>query len=238
MPGPQLKQNRDLPQQRLTIVIIITGIVLILVAVIMIPYIGQSFSSQGEIIQPPLVSRPSPHGSAIGDPNAPLVIEEYTDFSCSHCRTFAFSRAEEITAKYVATGKVYFVFNSVGNMLGHPNSVYAAEAAYCAGDQGQFWQYHDLLFANQTALFSNINRKIDRPLTAIAEALGLDLEQFQACLEQDGALPQIQEDQVEAFQANIFETPSFTLNGVLFEGDWTKGELETAIEAALADITP
>lgn len=238
MPVRQEKHNRNHLHQRLNVVIIITGIVLILVAVLMIPFIRQAISTQGDIILPPLIPRPKPDGSAMGDPDAPVVIAEYTDFGCSHCRTFAFTRAGEIAAKYIATGQVYFIFNSIGNMLGHPNSVVAAEAAYCAGDQGQFWPYHDVLFANQTALFSNINRKIDSSLTAIAEALGLDLDQFQACLAQDIFIAQVQADQTEAFQVGIFETPSFTINGELFEGDWTKGELEAAIEAALANTAP
>lgn len=238
MPVRQVKQNRNHPQQPLNFVIIITGIVLILVAVLMIPLIRQSFFSQSDIILPALVDRPNSNGSAMGDPNAPVVIAEYTDFGCSHCRTFAFTRAEQIVAAYIATGQVYFIFNSIGNMLGHPNSVVAAEAAYCAGEQGKFWQYHDVLFANQTDLFSNINRKIDPSLLAIAKALGLNLDNFQACLAQDRFIAQVQADQMEAFQVGIFETPSFTINGELFEGDWTRGELETAIEVALANTAP
>jgi protein-disulfide isomerase len=233
----QRKPNSQ-QQRRLNILVIISGGVLILAALVMTPFFKNVLSSQREYIYPLSQARPLANGNAMGNPNAPVVIQEYSDFGCSHCRTFAFTKAEEIAAQYVTNGQVYFVFNSVGTMLGHPNSVPAIEAAYCAADQGRFWEYHDLLYANQTTLFANINRNIDRALLDFAESLSLDMARFQACLDQDTTLEQVQADQDAAYQADIFETPSFTVNGVLFQGDWTQGDLEAAIEEALAAKAP
>jgi protein-disulfide isomerase len=238
MPPRQDPKIRSRQSQRLNIILMISGVVLILAALLMMPFFRQLFSTSADFIDPPHVPRPNPQGNAMGDPNAPVIIQEFSDFGCSHCRTFAFSRAEKIAADYVAKGQVYFVFNSVGSMLGHPNSVVAAQAAYCAGDQGYFWEYHDYLFANQTVLFANINQDISSYLVAFARALALDLARFQTCMRQDASLERVQADQVEAFQAGIVETPSLTINGELFQGDWTLGELETAIESVLSATTP
>ncbi len=239
MPGRQIQRQPDRrQQQRVNLLVVITGVVLILLALVMTPFFRQRFSSPNEFIQPPLMMHPQAHGNAMGNPDAPVIVQEYSDFGCSHCRSFAFTRAEQITEQFVANGQVYFVYNSVGSMLGHPNSVPAAEAAYCAGEQDRFWDYHDLLYANQSALFANINQKIDSALVVLAESLALDQVQFQACLDQDTFIEEIQADQIAAFQADILETPSFTINGELFRGDWTTGELEAAIEAALQDAAP
>ena len=69
-------------------------------------------------------------------------------------------------------------YNSVGSMLGHPNSLTTIEAAYCAGDQNKFWEFHDLIFANQSALFANFNQKLNKTFDAYAESLGLDVDAF------------------------------------------------------------
>lgn len=239
MPGrldQYIKKTRG--QQRLNVMVMISGGVLIMAALLMMPFFRQIFSFQRDFIHPPRVVRPFENSNAMGDSDAPVVIQEFSDFGCAHCRTFAFSRAEKIAADYVANGQVYFVFNSVGSMLGHPNSVLAAEAAYCAAEQDRFWDYHDFLYANQTALFANINQNINPALFYFAEALSMDLDRFQACLDQDTTLPLVQADQMEAYQANIMETPSFTINGELFQGDWTKGDLEVEIEAALKEVVP
>lgn len=239
MPGRRTPRKATSKQQRrLNVLVIISGAVLILAALILTPFFKQVLSSQGAYIYPPYLDRPQPRGNAIGDPNAPIVIQEYSDFGCSHCRTFAFTRAGAIAEQYVADGQVYFVFNSVGALLGHPNSVPAAEAAYCAAEQSRFWEYHDLLFANQTALFANLNKNIERALLDFAASLELDLDRFQTCLDQHATLKQVQADQEAAFQTAIVETPSFTINGELFQGDWTQGDLEAAIEDALASHVP
>ncbi len=82
----------------------------------------------------------------MGDPNAPVLIVEYSDFACPFCGRFHNGSKREIVSEYVDTGKVLFVrkdFITVGG-----NS--AAEAAHCAGDQGAYWEYADLLYTNQS----------------------------------------------------------------------------------------
>lgn len=231
--GTRLKKQNK--QQRLNVIVMIVGAAVILAAILMIPLMMQFVGQSDDFVQPTLNHRPMQNGNTMGDPNAPVIIEEFSDFTCAHCRTFAITKADEIAVKYVSTGQVYFVFNSVGNMLGHPNSILSAEAAYCAGDQNRFWEFHDLLYANQPTLFANINRNLDKSMVTLAESLVLDMARFKSCMDQDKYKNVIQSDQIDAFQAGIEETPSFVINGELFSGNWVNGELEAAIEAALAD---
>ncbi len=228
------RQKRRKRQQRMTTMLIISGAALIIAAIFMMPTIRDTLTPVAEFVQPELNPRPMSQANAMGDPNAPVVIEEFSDFGCGHCGTFALEAGEEIVAQYVATGKVYFIYSSAGSILGHPNTPIAAEAAYCAGDQNKFWEYHDIVFANQTALFANLNAKIDKTLSAFAEALGMDVADFETCMDRGKYSDQVQQDGVEARQAGINSTPSFVINGKLVVGNLPFEQFQTEIEAALA----
>jgi len=219
-------------QQRMTSILVIIGAALILSAFLMLPTIRQSVAPIGDFSQPALNPRPMADGNTMGDPNAPVVIHEYSDFGCSHCATFSTGVGEQIAETYVASGQVYFVYHSVGNMLSS-TSVKASEAAYCAGDQGKFWEFHDIIFENQFILFTNPNLPFDKYMIAFAEALGLELDTFSACFDDGDYAGLVQKDRVDAQAAGINSTPSFLVNGTLLVGAQPFSEFETVIEAAL-----
>jgi protein-disulfide isomerase len=229
----QERRRRRKQQQRITMVFVISGAALIIAAILMLPSLTAALTPVGEFVQPPLNPRPLANANTMGDPNAPVVIEEFSDFGCSHCADFVTGTGELITQNYVATGQVYFIYHSAGSMLGHPNTPVAAEAAYCAGDQNKFWEYHDIVFANQVSLFSNLYANIGNTLKAYGEALGLDMETFNACVNDNKYADQVQQDEVNARQAGINKTPSFLINGVLFENQ-PYDAFQSAIESALA----
>ena len=170
--------------ERLAHVILIVGI-LSLLGALFLYFTGNRSLSAGSraaertsspIVQPPLIDRPRVQGNAMGDPDALVKIVEFSDFLCPYCRQFFLQTEQPLIEDYVATGKVYFVYRTLGDWLG-PESQASAEAAYCASGQGKFWEYHDLLLANQgSGSFSR-----DR-LRAFAQALALDEEDFNACL--------------------------------------------------------
>ncbi|MFO7944473.1 MAG: thioredoxin domain-containing protein, partial [Anaerolineales bacterium] len=109
------------------------GVLLVVAALLIIPSLNKTDVSAGDIIVPDLKDRPQEDGNALGDPEAPVVIEDFSDFACSHCADFVAETEGRIIEEYVASGEVYFVYRSVGNLLGSSASVQAAEAAYCAG---------------------------------------------------------------------------------------------------------
>ncbi len=104
----------------------------------------------------------------------------------------------------------------------------AAEAASCAGDQNMFWQYHDILFANQTG--ENVGDFTAKRLTTYAQALGLDMTQFNACYTGGKYHQQIIDDYDQGVKDGVTQTPSFLVNGILV----TQADLQTTIDAQLA----
>ncbi len=82
---------------------------------------------------------------SLGDPNAPVLMVEYSDFACPFCKRFAEQTKPSIISEFIDAGLVYFVrkdFIAVGGQK-------AAEAAHCAGEQGAYWEYHDILVQRQ-----------------------------------------------------------------------------------------
>ena len=86
---------------------------------------------------------------SIGDANARVAVVEFGDYECPYCGRHANQVLPEIVANYVNTGKVRYFFKDTPVEAIHPAAFKAAEAALCAGEQGTYWEMHDLLFKNQ-----------------------------------------------------------------------------------------
>jgi protein-disulfide isomerase len=184
------------------------------------------------IVEPDPREYPMANGNTMGDPNAPVVIKEYSDFQCSHCANFALTTEKEIIDTYIATGYVYLEFVPYFFNQSPSESRAAAEAAYCAGDQDKFWQYHDIVFANFSA--GNTGGYSDKRLNAFAEAIGLDMGTFEACFDSHKYEDRVTEDQIEGLEAEVRGTPSFLINDEFVEGALPFPDFQVKIEAALA----
>jgi len=215
------RRRKKRKQQQITIVLIVAGVILLMAAVLMMPMIRNSLTTVGAFAKPELKSRPFTDANRAGIPDAPVTIEIFSDFG----------------EKYVAMGQVYIIYNSVGSLLGHPSSISTIEAAYCAGDQNMFWQYHDLIYANQVSLFANVNQKIDKTLVAFAEYLSMDIEEFESCIDSNKYDDEISEDFSQAVQAGVNSTPSFIINGKKYVGNMPIEDFDVAIEAAFAQAS-
>ena len=169
-------------------------------------------------------------GNTIGDPNAPVKIVEYADFQCPYCQRYWQDTEPKIIETYVKTGKVYYEYRSVGGFIG-PESAAAAEAAYCAGDQGKFWAYHDTLFSNWTG--ENVGDFTRDKLSQYASSLGLDLTTFDSCLSSGKYAARLEQDVNDAKAGGIQATPSFLVNGKLLEGAQPFAVFQQAIGDAL-----
>ena len=188
----------------------------------------------GDIVLPDPFDYPSPDDHAIGDPIAPVVIEEFGDFQCPFCRRFHDETLLRIVEDYVQAGKVYFVYRHFPVVDGNQpaqESHAAAAAAVCAGRQNRFWDYHDVLFANQTA--ENQGDFTDRRLQAMAEVLGLDAAAFNDCYGSQEPWAVVEADSQRALEAGIDATPSFLINGSPVIGAQPYQAFRQAIEAEL-----
>lgn len=211
-----------------------------------------NISAAQSIAIPTPLPRPMADRNAMGDPNAPIKIVEYSDFQCPYCRRFAEETEPLLVEAYVKTGKVYFVYRSMGNFLSdniarargviNSESRDSAMAAYCAADQGKFWEYHDALFANQTG--EGVGAYSEARLKAIAQKLGLDVEAFNKCFNSGKYRDQVQQDYNDGIAAGLSGTPYFVLtysvNGVMktetIEGAQPFSAFQQKIEAILQEI--
>ena len=200
-------ERRRLAQRRKMVrnVSLITGLAILLVAV----FIWAANRPVGDIVVPEPKDRPQFSGKTLGDPNAPIVMEVFEDFQCPACRVFTEDVEPAIISDYVETGQVYLVYRQYA-FIGL-ESYQASNASMCAADQDRFWDYHDMLFANQTG--ENIGAFADRRLTAFAETLGLDMEAFQACFDSNQFENDINEDIALGRGYNISGTPTVVING-------------------------
>src|SRR4030065_11334 len=175
-----LEEKYYTPIRRILIssVMMLSGTVLLIAALILSGGFGKIMHSKSssEITMVTPMLRPQAQGNAMGDPGALVKIVEYSDFKCPYCRLFSTQIEPTIVNNYVVTGKVYFVYRSLGDWLG-PESQSAAEPAYCAGDQEKFWEHHDILFANQYQERFSLAR-----LETFAGVLDLNLDEFRSCL--------------------------------------------------------
>ncbi len=188
-----------------------------------------SFTPVGAIVTVTPNPRPNAQGTSMGDPNAPVKVIEFADFQCPYCRQFTETQELSIVQNYISTGKVYFTY--VPDSFIGPDLVAAAEAAYCAADQGKFWEYHDMLYANQTS--ENSGDFSQNRLLAFGQQLGLDMTQFKSCVTANTYSQQVQQGLAQAQQAGVQATPSFTVNGKLVDAS----TLDQTIQQALASAS-
>lgn len=174
-------------------------------------------------------SRPQANGTAMGDPNAPVKVEEFADFQCPSCGGFTRDLEPQIVKDYVATGKVYFKFIPF-SFIG-PESKAAAEAAYCASDQGKFWEYHDLVLNDQRG--ENQGWYSSARLLGYASdaKLGLNITDFKTCFESGKYKQKVLDDIEYSKKNNINSTPSFIVNGQLTDMVRLVPIIETALKA-------
>ncbi|HEY3204670.1 MAG TPA: DsbA family protein [Thermoanaerobaculia bacterium] len=137
-----------------------------------------------------------------GENKAKLTLIEFSDYQCEFCGRYVRETAPQIEKEYVATGKLKYVFVDFPLESIHKFAFKASEAAHCAGEQGKFWQMHDRLFANQTSL---------EPWTPHAQALGLDVPEFEACMSSGKYAEEIRKNLAEGGKAGVAGTPLFFL---------------------------
>jgi protein-disulfide isomerase len=226
-------------QQRMNMFLIIGGTVLILAALFISPYIVNAMRPVGAINQITEVARPYQDGRAIGNANAPVVIEVFTDFQCPSCKQYSETiEMSLINSEYVANGQVYYIFRQfpfIDRSSITKESHQAANASMCANEQGEFWSYHDMLFANWNG--ENDGAFNDKRLVAFAETLGLNMDQFNACFKDNAYEAEITSDYDLGLGYGVSGTPTIFVNGQVVRPGYvpTYEELVQEIDAALAE---
>jgi protein-disulfide isomerase len=203
-----------------SLVFVVVAVVVVGVTLIASNAKGNSTGSTN-VVAPSVVtpSNVMATGRTLGNPSAAVTVDLYGDFRCSACYGFTTGGTEQsLVANYVATNKVKLVWHdylSIDKIQGNNNaSRDAANAAWCATDQGKFWVMHDWLYANDGAGSEDPSLFTAARLSAIGKAAGLDMSTFQTCLDRGSHLADIAaEDQ--ATPAAVTGTPTLYVNGKL-----------------------
>lgn len=167
-------------------------------------------------------------GPARGPASAPVTIVEFGDFQCPYCQR-AESALRALLEQYPREVRV--VFRNLPLAQIHPRAAAAAAAAVCADRQGKFWEMHDAMYGDQSALGGDALRDT-------AKRIGLDLNQFSACLT-DGATAAALDADLKAAQAlGLSGTPYFFINGRPVDGNVPLEEFRGIIAEELRVGTP
>jgi protein-disulfide isomerase/uncharacterized membrane protein len=156
----------------------------------------------------------------LGNPNGRIQIVEYADWMCPHCAQ-AFPLMHQLVESNPEIGLRFRVFpltgecNPVTGPGNHPERCRAAMAAQCAHDQGKFWEYGGLLFANQ-------NQMSEQLFAAAAVQLELDIDKFSACMQDPKTLEQVQRDGLSGGALDLHGTPAFYVKGLTPDGRWAE----------------
>ncbi len=241
----EFREKRRRAEQRNRYITIGAIVVVVLIVAFFIIY--PQIRPVAQVLPVTAIPRAQTDRNTAGNPNAPVKLTEYSDFQCPYCKRFWAETEGQIDQTYVKTGKVFFVDRSAGNWVsgnagtGGTESQDAAMAAYCAGDQGKYWQMHDALFSNNQDVEEQGAFAPNR-LKAIAQNVGLDMNTFNSCFDSQKYLNQVNQDFQDAKAAGITGTPFFvltyTVNGQTktdtIDGAQPFSAFQQKIDAALA----
>lgn len=169
-----------------------------------------------------------------GDPDAPVTLMDFSDYSCSACQQFTLRLKPTLDRQYVSPGYMQFAYYDFPTGM-FPNSFTASRAARCAGDQNAYWPFHDRLFQMQSSWSTQAD-----PVGTFedyAEELGLDSGQFESCLRSDMHAEVVSANLELGRQLGVGGTPTIMLN--TGEGspvrvqDWTQ---TASVQALIDDV--
>ena len=176
---------------------------------------NDSFNSNSEETQDIINNLLQPvtiNASAIGDESSNLTIVEFGDYQCPNCARFHKETKDPIVKNFVDTGKVKFIFKDfiVNDLPSDRASTLAAEASYCAAEQGRYWEYHDELYRNSKG--ENTGWVTKDSLKQFANNIRVpDLMQFSGCIESHKYSSLVAQNDNLARSIGLTGTPSFIL---------------------------
>jgi protein-disulfide isomerase len=178
------------------------------------------------LLQPEKVEVSFDPGRVRGNPKAPVMVVEFSDFQCPYCQAVE-STLKSVLAKH--ENQVALAFRDFPLTQIHSHAQGAAEASRCAGEQGKFWEYHDLLFASQN--------KLDHDgLLEQARTLKLNEKQFEGCITSEKYKAQVEQDEQAGRRVGLSGTPGFFINGIFLSGNQPEAVFESSIQDALSAL--
>lgn len=162
-----------------------------------------------------------------GNPEATVVLVEYSDFECPACASY-WPLLGVLAEMY--EDDMVFVYRHFPLTNIHRNAHLAARASEAAGLQGRFWEMHDLIFENQFAWRGRNGKPF---FLGYAEELGLDMDKFESDLDSEQVIEKVQSDWASGINADVGGTPTFFINGQRIQNPGSLDEFSALIEGFL-----
>jgi protein-disulfide isomerase len=172
-------------------------------------------------------------GHVIGSDSAPVEVVEFADFECPACGNFANLTEPDVRQRLVSTNQVRFRFVDFPLSM-HRNTRAAHLAAWCAGEQGKFWEMHDAIFQNQDRWSGEATSRPAGILDGLARQIGVNLDQYGSCMESRKYAPQIQANFEEGVRRGIASTPTFIIGTKQVASAIPYDEFKKYVDEALA----
>ncbi len=223
----QEKAKKEARIARIKRLILWTGIILVLLAVVFALYEAVIIPSSGQS-QSLKIAPVATRDIKEANPKAKIVLVEYADFQCPACAAYH-AIVSQLVKDY--KDKILYVYRMFPLSQGHPNAVISAQAAYAAYKQGEFAQYGDLLFARQNEW---VNLADPKPVfITYAQDLKLDLNKFEADMLSLESQKYVQNSESQALNEGIYQTPTFFLNNTLIKNPTSYDDFKQLIDASL-----
>jgi len=145
---------------------------------------------------------------ALGPESAPITIVEFGDYQCEACYAWFHNTRDTLIDNYIETGKAKLVFVDLP-FLGR-DSPKAAQASYCAEDQGQYWEYHTMLYTFQDGHPDSGWADRDR-LNSFAFSLDMNMDEFNDCMDSSKYQKRVKANYDEAVKNDVQSTPTFII---------------------------
>ena len=149
------------------------------------------------------------NGSPIlGSESAPITIVEFGDYQCEACYAWFHNTRDTLIDNYIETGKAKLIFVDLP-FLGRDSPI-AAQASYCAEDQGQYWEYHTMLYTFQDGHPDSGWADRDR-LNSFAFSLDMNMDEFNECMDSSKYKKRVKANYDEAVKNGVQSTPTFII---------------------------
>jgi protein-disulfide isomerase len=189
-------------------------------------FVGAPLLAQTDI---PLANRSK------GSASAPVTVYEMSDFQCPYCKRFARETFPEIERRYIASGKVRWIYINFPLTNLHEHAAPAGELALCAAKQNGFWRIHDLLFQYQEAWAPL--KETGPFFVSLADSAGLSKKALLSCLQNPETRKTLQSEAEGAQRAGASSTPAFYIEGGLMEGALPLSVFQQVLDSVYATKT-
>jgi protein-disulfide isomerase len=163
-----------------------------------------------------------------GSPDAPVEITEFADYQCPFCQTFATLQMPTIEERLINTGRLRWRYRDFP-LQQHSFSRLAAHSAACADEQGKYWEQHNRIYEGQAEWAAT--RDAGPVFRRYAQAGGLDLGRYDACMKAGKYAGRIQASLDEGVQVGVNSTPTLLVGGKLYRGRFDSDAITKLVDS-------